>query len=96
MSKGDFLEPLFKFTARIFFPRVGARNIIESLSWPWLGALILSGIAYMSIRQYIRETETLHGSESAKSIRQKLRTSRYALWAMLFLSLLMFRFGNGL
>ena len=98
MSKGDIFEPIielaFEFTARIFFPRHGSNSILDELSWSWFAALILIGIAQISIKS-LASAMTTHQSEGlSRDFRKRLTLARWALWGALFLSLFMFRFAS--
>ena len=94
MAKGDIFEPIFEFSARIFFPRVGSSSIVDELSWPWFACLILVGAAYISLRTIFSEVEAKLGEDVTEEIRNSSRFCRIALWCVLFLSLFMFRFAT--
>lgn len=96
LSKGDFFEPIFELATRIFFPRTGSSSILDELSWSWFAALVLIGLAYMSLKAFVSTMEAELDEELAKRFKNRLRVGQWALWGALFLSLFMFRFATSL
>jgi hypothetical protein len=98
VAKGGIFEPIFEaafeFTTRIFFPRVGSSSILDELSWSWLAALVLVGLAHISIKALVSAIDAELNEELAKNFKNRLTVCRWALWGALFLSLFMFRFAT--